>query len=89
MHKARPNQNSAEQLSDMEQRFLELYMTGQHSQFQCLVMAGYARTTALTQAKRIRLRPRVRRAIIVERIRRGLYVSAAERRLVGKVENVG
>ncbi len=71
-------------LSERERRFVQLVAEGRHCLSRCLLMSGYSRTTAISQAARIRRRPRVQKAIIEERIKRGLFCSNEELALVGK-----
>ena len=77
----RPNSG---RLSEKEARFVQLVGEGKHALGWCLRMAGYSRSTAETQGARIRRRPRVQRAIIAERVKRGLFCTEAELALVGK-----
>jgi len=74
----------SETLSDREGRLVQLISEGGRSLFQCLLMAGYSRSVALSQGARIRRRPRVRKALIEERIQRGLFCSNQELATVGK-----
>ena len=77
----RPNSS---RLSEKEARFVQLIGEGKHSQAVCLRMAGYSRSVALTQGARIRRNPRVQKAIIAERVKRGLFCTEAEFALIGK-----
>lgn len=77
----RPNSS---RLSEREQRLVQLISEGRHTLTRCLIMSGYSRSTALTQGVRVRRKPRVQKAIILERIKRGLFCSNQELALVGR-----
>jgi hypothetical protein len=73
-------------LSDRERRLVQLIDEKRFCLGRCLLMSGYARSTALTQGARVIRKPHVRRAIIENRVKRGLFCSDEELALVGKSE---
>ncbi len=79
---------TADTLSEKERKFVQALLDGE-----CLtgamLEAGYSRSVACAHQARVRNRPRVRKALIAEYIKRGLFVTDEERALVEMSESVG
>ncbi|HUL00276.1 MAG TPA: hypothetical protein VLX29_05400 [Nitrospirota bacterium] len=74
-------------LSEREKRLIQRINDGKDF-FWAMIDAGYARSTACTQQRRMRSKLPIQKALIAARMAKRLYVTPAEKALVAEDEKV-
>ncbi len=77
------NADITDNLTERERRLVQLIGEGKYSFAGCMMRAGYSRSTACSNCARVRRIPRVRAALIQDRVKRGKFVSDEELAFVG------